>query len=76
MSANPWKRLESLLPQDPLLVGKVILHNADGTSTVSLPDGREIRVRGQEVTIGQNAFIQSGEISGQAPNLPVVEITV
>jgi hypothetical protein len=57
-------------------VGAVILHNTDGTSTVALPDGWEIRVRGQSVAVGQSAFIQSGEISGQAPNLPVVEITV
>jgi hypothetical protein len=33
-------------------------------------------MRGQSVAVGQNALIQSGEISGQAPNLPVVEITV
>lgn len=63
VSTSPWKRLEQILPSDPLLVGKVILHDVDGTSTVSLPDGREIRVRGQSVTVGQSAFIQSGEIN-------------
>jgi hypothetical protein len=76
MSTSPWKRLEQLLPSDPLLVGAVILHNTDGTSTVALPDGREIRVRGQSVAVGQKAFIQSSEISGQAPNLPAVDISV
>jgi len=73
---NPWKRLEQLLPQDPLLVGDVIAHNIDGTSTVQLLDGRELRVRGQTVAVGQKAFIQGGEIRGQAPNLAVSQITV
>ncbi|ADE14188.1 conserved hypothetical protein [Nitrosococcus halophilus Nc 4] len=73
---NPWKRLEQLLPNNPLLVGDVILHNGDGTSTITLPDGREIRVRGQSVAVGEKAFIQGGEIRSQAPNLTVVNITV
>ncbi|WP_022949509.1 hypothetical protein [Methylohalobius crimeensis] len=73
---NPWKRLEQLLPNNPLLAGDVILHNSDGTSTVSLPDGREIRVRGQSVAVGKKAFVQSGEVRGEAPALPVVGITL
>lgn len=73
---NPWKRLENLLANDPLLIGTVILHNSDGTSTVSLIDGREIRVRGQSVGVGGKAFVQNNEIRGPAPNLTVVSITI
>lgn len=76
MSTNPWKKLEGLLPDDPLLVGDVTAQNADGTSTVQLPDNRVIRVRGQSVAVGLKAFVQGGEIRGQAPSLPVVAITV
>lgn len=73
---NPWKRLQKLLPQDPLLIGDVVLHHNDGTSTVTLADGRELRVRGQNVAVGQKAFIRGGEIRGPAPNLAVVSITL
>ncbi len=76
MTTNLWKRLEILLPAQPLLVGTVILHHPDGTSSVQLSDGRELRVRGQSVAVGQKAFVQGGEIRGQAPSLPVVGITV
>ena len=76
MTTNPWKRLENLLPHSPLLAGDVTAHHPDGTSTVQLPDGSQLRVRGQSVAVGQKAFVQGGEIRGQAPNLAVVGITV
>ena len=73
---NLYRQLEQLLPHQPLLVGTVTAHNADGTSTVQLPDGRLLRPRGQSVAVGQQAFVQAGEIRGQAPSLTTVEITI
>lgn len=72
-----WRRFRDLLPNDPLLVGTVQAHHADGTSTVVLPDGTTtLRVRGQGVAIGAQAFIKGGAIQGQAPSLPVVTIEI
>lgn len=68
--ANLFSRFAKLTQQEPLLIGAVTAHNSDGTSTVTLPGGGVIRVRGIDVAVGQNAFIKAGEISGQAPNLP------
>ncbi|SMF96119.1 hypothetical protein SAMN02949497_3503 [Methylomagnum ishizawai] len=77
MSANPFVQLKTLLaPQAPLWVGKVLFHNADGTSTVELPGGAVLRVRGQGVGVGANAFIQAGEVRGEAPALDSVTVVV
>lgn len=73
---NVWKRFQSLLPDDPLLVGEVAAHNADGTSTVTLPDGTTLRVRGQQVAVALNAFVRSGDVLGEAPALPIVMIEI
>lgn len=73
---NLWKRFESLLPTDPLLIATVVAHNADGTSTVAWPGGGHSTVRGQEVVPGDKAFVQSNQIQGPAPNLPVFEFEI
>lgn len=73
---NLYQAFQNLLPRDRLQAGTVIDHNADGTSTVTLPDGGLLRVTGQSVAVGKKAFIQSGRIQGEAPDLPLTEITV
>ncbi len=75
--SNLWAKFQDLLPGRPLLVGTVQAHNADGTSTVVLPDGNSVlRVRGQEVPVNGQAFVQDGEIKGAAPSLTVVQIDI
>lgn len=76
IAANLYRRLAELLPQAPLLVGQVSSHNADGTSTVQLPGGGTLRVRGQGVAVGQKAFVRDGVVEGAAPNLSIVEIEI
>ena len=73
---NVWKQFQSLLPDDPLLIATVQAHNSDGTSTVQHPGGGSSRVRGQAVAVGNKAFVQGGQIQGQAPDLPVYEFEV
>lgn len=73
---NLWKKFASLLPSDPLQVGKVLTHNSDGTSTVELPGPTQIRVRGQDVAVDAYAFVQGGQIQGEAPNLPTYLIAI
>lgn len=67
---NAWAKFRALLPADPLLVGEVIAHNDDGTSTIELPGNIPIRVQGQTVAVGLQAFAQGGRITGEAPDLP------
>jgi len=72
---NLRKRFESLLPQDPLMVVKVVAHNSDGTSTVEDPSGTwSARVMRQTVPVGGMAFVQSGRIIEAAPNLTYTEV--
>lgn len=77
MAGNAFRALQVLItPPTPLWVGTVSAHNADGTSTVTLPGGGVIRPRGQSVAVGAKAFVQGGEVRGAAPALSAVTLTV
>ena len=74
MSLNLAVAFRNLLPRRPLLVGTVISAAAEA-STVQLPGGSEIVVRGTGA-IGARVFVRDGAIEGPAPNLPLVSIEV
>jgi len=74
--ANVFARFARLLPSEPLLVGTVTAHNADGTSTITLPGGGVIRARGQAVAVSSKAFVRSGEVTDEAPSLTSYEVEV
>lgn len=76
MVVNVYWLYDRLGRPDPLLVGEVISHDGGDTSTVELPGGGRLRVRGQSVAIGSNAFVRSGRIEGGAPGLAAVTIDV
>lgn len=76
MPRNPWSRFRQLTAGPPLLVGEVTAHNTDGTSTIQTPDGGTLRVQGQGVAVGNNAYYRDGRIEGDAPSLSVIEVTV
>lgn len=73
---NTWAKFRALLPSDPLLVGEVVEHHSDGTSSVTLPGAITIRVQGHDVSVGNQAFVQSGRIQGLAPDLPGSSVAV
>jgi hypothetical protein len=74
---NVWAQFKRLLPQTTLQVGEVIEHHADGiTSTVELPGGGLIRVRGQDVAVGLNVFVQDGQMLSEAPALTAYDVPV
>lgn len=68
--SNLYRQFLQLLPRDPLQVGTVTAHNDDETSDVQLPGNQTVRVRGQLVPIGDQAFVKGGEVLGPAPDLP------
>ncbi|RAH37403.1 hypothetical protein [Halomonas sp. SL1] len=76
MARNLYRQFLDLIPRDPLLVGEVTSHNTDGTSTLQLPGGGTLRARGQGVAVGLKAFVQTGEIRGEAPDLTDVTVEV
>lgn len=78
---NLFQRLRELVPLPPVLVGKVLEHHSDDTSTVEIPGalpvkgyagnvatGSLIRPRGTTVPVGKNAFVRAGVIETQAPD--------
>jgi len=71
---NPFRKLVSLLPDPPLLVG-VVESLTDTGAVILLPDGGRLTARGEAIQ-GQSVFVRDGVIEGQAPALSVVVIEV
>lgn len=74
--ANPFARLNNLLPKPLLLIGTVVAHLTDGRSSVEMLDGHIMIARGQSVAVGNQAFVRDGVIEGQAPGLAFYVIEV
>lgn len=75
---NVFTQLRDLLaPPSPMYRVKVLEHRSDGTSRVQFPGtGPQAVVRGQSVAVNDYAFIQSGEIKQQAPELDEITMDV
>lgn len=73
---NLIKRLRNLFPGAPLLIGTVTETHADGTLTVQLAGGGQLRVRGDGFEEGDRVFVRDGVIEGSAPALPVIQIEI
>lgn len=78
MSTNLYKRLLSLLPDDPVQTGAVTAVYADGTAQVTLDGGGGLlRVRNPlGKALSAKVYVKAGEITGDAPVLPYVLIEV
>lgn len=78
MSTNLYKRLLSLLPDDPVQSGTVSLVYSDGTALVTLDGGGgQLRVRNPlGRAVAAKVYVKAGEITGDAPVLPYVLIEV
>ena len=74
---NLFQRLTDLMAGDPMRVGTVAVTHGDGGYTVTLAEGGSLRVTGaKDILAGARVFVQSGAITGTAPELPFVEIEV
>ena len=74
--ANPWTRLQNLLPRDVVQIGTSQGGNGDGTTDVILVGGGRITVTGSGYSSGQRVFVKGGQIISEAPSLTTVEIEV
>lgn len=72
---NAWDRFQDLLARSPTYVAEVTVLHGDGTITVRLPGGDTVRVIG-DGTIGNKVFIREGRVIGDAPDLPLVQVTI
>ncbi|HEY0953971.1 MAG TPA: hypothetical protein VGE36_04390 [Roseateles sp.] len=72
--SNLYAEFRRLLPNQPLQVGQVVAV-AGGVATIELPGGGRIQARG-DATTGQTVFCRDGVIEGEAPDLPIVAITI
>lgn len=77
MTGDIWKRFQNLMPVAPLEIGTVAAVYAGGVYVVDKLSGGQIRaVSSESYRRGQRVFVQDGEITGGAPDLPQVEIEV
>ena len=77
MTGDIWKRFQGLLPAAPLEIGTISAVYAGGVYVVDKLSGGQIRtVSNDSYRSGQRVFVQDGEITGEAPELPQVEIEV
>lgn len=74
--SNLWKQFQKLLPDNRILVGDVISHHGDQTSTVEFVGGERIRPMGQGAAVGKKALVQGDRVIGEAPDLPQYNITI
>jgi hypothetical protein len=87
--SNIFRILQQLVPQPPVLVGRVLAHHEDDTSTVELPmalgltpyggnvaTGALIRPRGRTVPVGGMAFVRAGVIETQAPDVVPIDMQI
>lgn len=72
--SNVFRQFLDLLPARPLQVATVTAISG-GASTVQLPGGGVLQVRGA-ATVGQQVFVRDGVIEDEAPSLTVVSIAI
>lgn len=88
-TTNLLQRLRNLVPAPQVLIGRVIEHHDDDTSSIQLPSsngelqyglalysGAVIRARGRGVAVGLNAFIRGGVIETEAPEIAPIDIVI
>ena len=75
-TTNIWQQFKALIPEGVRVVATITANNGNGTSQAELRDGSVITVKGELVGVGQQAFIQDGEIKGAAPDLAQYEVEV
>lgn len=75
-SRNPWIKFRKLLQGEGRAVVTIVANNGDGTSTVQLRSGEEIKATGEQVSAGNKAIMSDGRIEYQVPSLSssVVEV--
>ncbi len=75
-TTNPWKAFQGLLPKPRRVIGTVVYHKSNGTSTITLRNGSSITARGQGVEVGEKVLVEDGEVVREVPDLPDYQSSV
>jgi hypothetical protein len=77
MRTDLWDQFLSLSGAAARILVTVTSLNADGTSSMTTAEGAAMRAIGKlDKTLPYNAWVQDGRVVDEAPNLPIVEVTV
>lgn len=78
MLTDLWAQFGTLATGRAKYLATVTAHNADGTASITTAEGAQTRVLGrvEGATIPYNAWISDGRVIGDAPNFPIVNVTV
>ena len=75
-NTNIWKQFQGLLPKYSRIIGTVISHNNNGSSTVALREGSLVTADGQGVAVGQKALVENRVVIREVPDLPLYRVEV
>lgn len=75
-SVNKFNRFQNLLGKLPTEIVTITSNNGDGTSSGTTPSGNLVTLRGESVTVGNNAFTEGGVIINSAPNLTITTVNI
>ena len=75
-NTNIWKQFQGLLPKHSRIIGTVISHNNNGSSTVALREGSQVTADGQVVAVGQKALVENRVVIREVPDLPLYRVEV
>lgn len=73
--ANLWSDFQALLSEDPLQLGTV-QQVRDERTQLLLPSGVTVWVLGSQVPVGKNAYYRQDLLIGEAPDMPISDITI
>lgn len=77
MNGSLYLGMAELLASDPMLFGVIADVFADGTATVTLAGGGQMRVRNPlGMAAAAHVYLQGGAITGEAPAFDVIEVFV
>ena len=71
---NLFRRLQELLPDEPLLSGHITGSLGDGRVRIEMPGGGALDPAG--LAVGTWVYVKGGAIVGEAPDLPYVLIEI
>lgn len=76
MNTNLYRQFLELLPKQPTLAGEITAIQGDGRAVILLPGGGYILAPAEGRQVGEKVFVKDGVITGQAPDLPIMDIAV
>jgi hypothetical protein len=74
--ANAWSALAKLFDSQPVQMGSVTAHLANGTSIVTTPEGGTVTVDGIDKAIGTRLSFKGRVVLEELPNVPLTTLDV